>query len=327
MYLDFIHTTVRLKLPNTQLLDQLKPMIDPLETATVPLNDEWPLYEISLLHGTPMTIPNEAEFVSDGKFRHVDHCIMAATETHLWQLFPDRASLKIERNKQRAEIVMRPGQECLAIENCLMLALEDMIDLSGQFILHAASLRTPKRDGNILIYAPSGVGKTTTTLGLLSHGFGLCSDDATILRNNSNGTTGWGLPRDMKVHENTVAMLPWLAPYFSNRWNSEGEQRFPRNTVEQKFPVFDKDPQPIVCVFSLARSPEGTCMATPLSLVEATIELTADNVRISQQGLLPAQSRRLDGLLHMISNVPVYKLEVGGWTRSCCNWACNTEYS
>ncbi len=310
-YLDFVESHVRLNMPDNQLFERLQSMIAPLRTEAPSSTGKYPVYEIDLRYKDPHRLPETADQITETELAFAGYCKMAATESHLWQVFPDRASLKIERDKGRAEIFAKEAHVSLALETCLMLALEDMIDLSGQFILHAASLRVPNGKGNILIYAPSGVGKTTTTLSLLREGFGLCSDDGTILKNHDNGTTGWGLPRDMKVHKKTVEMLPWLTPYFTEQWNEEGEQRLTRNTISDLFPIFDKDPQPILCVFALKRSKRNQCAAMPLPPIEAAIGLTADNVRVSQHGLLPGQNRRFDALLSMISTVPVYQLEVG----------------
>ena len=310
VYLDFVESWVRLNVPDRQLLERLQSMVAPLTIAT-PSEPDRSVYQIDIQYSPPHTIPDAADQITETELEYAGHCRMAATENYLWQVFPGRASLKIERGKKRSEIYAAKEHISLALETCLMLALEDMIDLSGQFILHAASLRVPGGKGNILIYAPSGVGKTTTTLSLLHAGFGLCSDDGTILKNHDGNTRGWGLPRDMKVHKNTVALLPWLAPYFSDQWNEEGEQPFTRDTLSGLFPIFDKDPQPILCVFALKRSDQNRCAATPLAPIEAAIGLTADNVRVSQHGLLPGQNRRFDALLDMVTTVPVYQLEAG----------------
>ena len=50
-------------------------------------------------------------------------------------------------------------------------------------------------------------------------------------------TTGWGLPRDLKVHRNTAEMMPWLKPYLKGKWNDEGEQAVTRAALSDRIRV------------------------------------------------------------------------------------------
>ncbi|TIT54542.1 MAG: serine kinase, partial [Mesorhizobium sp.] len=88
-------------------------------------------------------------------------------------------------------------------------------------MLHTAGLTLPGRDAVVLIHAPSGTGKTTTSLALATHGFGLCSDDAMIL-NVGATPVAWGLPRHVKIHEKTARMIPQVAPCLGPSWDRNG---------------------------------------------------------------------------------------------------------
>ncbi len=312
IFLDMVHGGIRLSLSHPHLITRLESTVGSLlgrwETALLHGRHN---YELAIELGQPEVIPSHAQIIAENEIFAEGVGVMAATEAFIWLVFSGQISLKIYRDQRRSRIVASPAHAHRISGSCLIMALEDAIDQSGQFILHAASLRWPDQEANILIFAPSGTGKTTTSLSLLAQGFGLCSDDATILKNEIGHTTGWGFPRHLKVHRNTVDMLPWLAPFFSGQWDDEGEQPLSRNVLEKKFRIIDKDPRPIRCIFSLARTAGTESRVTPLPAIEAAVELTTDNVRVGRSGLLPSQDRRFDSVLHMVSCIPAFRLSVG----------------
>ena len=307
-----MHGVIRMTLPNPRFIERIHSTVGPLISNRMPLNPiVGSIYEISVAIGDPETIPPLSKLLAKSEIYDEGLGVMVSTDDYIWLIFDGKISLKIKRGQMRAWIIVHPEHERRIAGSCLLLAIEDALDYYGQFILHAASLRLPDQDMNILIYAPSGTGKTTTTLSLLSEGFGLCSDDATILKIENGVTTGWGFPRHLKVHKNTAFMLPWLTPLLTNEWDKEGEQPLARKDLGVSYSVYDKDPQTILGIFSLVRTSGDQCVAEPLSTLEATIELTADNVRVGSEGLLPVQERRLDNIINMVSNIQVFKLSVG----------------
>src|SRR5690606_27351699 len=105
-------------------------------------------------------------------------------------------------------------------------ALYAMLHVTGQMLVHAAALRLPDADAALVLFAPSGAGKTTTSLALALQGFGLLTDDATVLSGGDRSTAAcvWGLPRPPKVHRNTAELLPALGKLLGPKWNADGEQ-------------------------------------------------------------------------------------------------------
>ena len=270
-----------------------------------------PDYRIDIAIGQPESIPDHAGLVDKQIVPGEGMAAMAANDGKTWFVFDREISLVLEHSRRQARIVVHPGCEFRVAGSAIMLAMEDAIDSTGQFILHAALLRLPDRESNVMLYAPSGTGKTTSTLSLLPQGYGFCSDDASVLKIMDGMVTGWGFPRFLKVHCHTLSMLPWLAPLMTDRWDAAGEQILERDVLNEKYPVVDRDARQIHCLFSLMRTDDAHCSIEAISPMEAALELTADNVRVGRLGLLPVQERRFDQLLQMVSLVPAFRLYVG----------------
>lgn len=312
VYLNAANSFIRVALPHARFLSLIASTVGSMVCAEAPANIEnYAIYDISIAIGEPEEVPKTAKHIAEYPVLGGGRCTFGLDGEEAYLIYSDEGSLKINNARHCSSIVIHPDHEKKVAGNCLLLALESALDFSSQFILHAASLRLPNQTGNILIYAPSGAGKTTTSLSLLSQGFGLCADDATVLKIEGGVVTGWGFPRFLKVHENTVKMLPWLAPLFTDAWNHEGEQVLSRQNLSKIAPVVDLDTKPILGIFSLERLEGAQCFSEPHSLLEASVELIADNVRAGVAELLPLQERRLDGVLQLIDCVPSFKLKVG----------------
>ncbi|TGT17875.1 serine kinase, partial [Mesorhizobium sp. M3A.F.Ca.ET.174.01.1.1] len=108
-------------------------------------------------------------------------------------VFPARQTVAINDDERWATLRVRPGAKAAWTPS--MLVLDAALDAGGQHMLHTAGLTLPGRDALVLIHAPSGTGKSTTSLALASQGFGLCSDDVMILSAKAGEVTAWGMPR------------------------------------------------------------------------------------------------------------------------------------
>jgi hypothetical protein len=163
----------------------------------------------------------------------------------------------------------------------------------------------------ILIHAPSGTGKTTTTIGLIKDGFGLCSDDAAFLKARNDGFCAWGFPSDLKVHQKTAAFAPWLAPAFTGEWDAEGEQPMARAALAAYGRVEDYEPRPVAALFRLVRSAGDETEVVPIRRADILMSLAADNVFVGLTGLLPIQRRRFDALARLAAAAPVLEIRAG----------------
>lgn len=222
---------------------------------------------------------------------------------------PDVSAL-IEPARRRAEIVTAPGAEFRTASSVGLLTLEMAVDAFGQALIHAAGLTLPDRDAVVLLHAPSGTGKTTTALALAGAGFGLCADDALVLGVGAAGLSAWGLPRFVKIHRHTAALLPWLAPALGATWDVAGEQAVPLAALARHARIEDRRPRPLAGLFMVTRG-EGPTQVLAQARVDALAALAADNVRGGIAGLEAHQARRWALLGRLVAATPVFELRVG----------------
>ena len=83
-----------------------------------------------------------------------------------------------------------------------------------------------------------------------------------VIRVDGSVTTGWGLPRDLKVHRNTAEMMPWLKPYLIGKWNDEGEQAITRAALSGR--ILSRQPRVAPLPGSFSSNAETLSEAWPL---------------------------------------------------------------
>ncbi|TGT72403.1 serine kinase [bacterium M00.F.Ca.ET.159.01.1.1] len=245
----------------------------------------------------------DGEVPLDGQCRMID----AGGVFHL--VFPGQQTVAIHDEEGWAEIRVHPDQRIKW--TLLMIVLDAALDAGRQHMLHTAGLTLPGNDALVLIHAPSGTGKSTTSLALASQGFGLCSDDVMILKATVDGVTAWGMPRKVKIHRHTAAMLPFVSPCLGETWDAEGEQAVSLDRLGEIIRVEDVRARPIVALLHLARSVDGETRLVPMARTDAMVALATDNVRTGMTGLLPLQKRRMATIAALVKTVPTFTLEVG----------------
>ncbi|TGV96509.1 serine kinase, partial [Mesorhizobium sp. M2D.F.Ca.ET.145.01.1.1] len=140
-----------------------------------------------------------------------------------------------------------------------------------QHMLHTAGLTLPGRDAVVLIHAPSGTGKTTTSLALATQGFGLCSDDAMILDVAGATPVAWGLPRHVKIHEKTARMIPQVAPCLGPSWDRNGEQAVSLEKLGGIVKIGTPTARPVAALLHLARSADEETRLVPMARTDAMV--------------------------------------------------------
>lgn len=245
----------------------------------------------------------------DGEVPVDGHCrlIDGGGVSHL--IFPGQQTATIHDAEGRAEIRVRPDSKVKW--TLLMMVLDAALDAGGQHMLHTAGLTLPGAEALVLIHAPSGTGKSTTSLALASQGFGLCSDDVMILDAKPQDITAWGMPRKVKVHRNTAAMLPFVAPCLGETWDAESEQPVSLDCLGTIIRVEDVRARPVAALLHLARSADGETRLTPFARTDAMVALATDNVRTGMTGLMSLQKRRMATIATLVKTVPTFTLEVG----------------
>ncbi len=196
--------------------------------------------------------------------------------------------------------------------------LDHAIGIGGQCLVHAASLDTPDGAARIIIHAPSGTGKTTTALALAKAGYRLCSDDVTVIGPAAGGgVQAWGLPRDLKVHRQTAAMLAWLRPIVDEEaWDGEDEQMLGRATMRKLGLLADLQPKPVVAVIALQRAGDGNTAFRRLEKYDGLFAMMQDNINFGPTGLFPGHEDRLDLYSAMLSKALSFALDVSGHPES-----------
>lgn len=246
----------------------------------------------------------------DGEVPEDGHCRLIDGGGTVHLVFPGLQTVSINADGGWAEIRVHPDAEVKW--TVLMMVLDAALDAGDQHMLHTAGLTLPGREALVLIHAPSGTGKSTTSLALASQGFGLCSDDAMILKVLAGGgITAWGLPRKVKVHRHTAAMLPFVAPCLGDKWDANGEQAVSLERLAEIIRIEETVGRPVAALFHLARSADAQTRLVPMTRTDAMVALATDNVRTGMTGLLPAQKRRMATIATLVKAVPTFTLEVG----------------
>ncbi|UCI31364.1 serine kinase [Mesorhizobium sp. B4-1-4] len=247
--------------------------------------------------------------VFEGEIPEDGYCRMVADGSTVHLVFPGRQTVAMNDEEGWAKLRVRPGTKAAWTPS--MLVLDAALDAGGQHMLHTAGLTLPDRDAVVLIHAPSGTGKTTTSLALATQGFGLCSDDAMILNVASVRPVAWGLPRPVKIHQKTAEMIPLVSPCLGPSWDRNGEKAVSLERLSGIIRIESPAARPVAALFHLARSIDSETRLVPMARTDAMVVLAMDNVRTGMTGLLPLQKRRLATIGKLVSSVPTFTLEVG----------------
>lgn len=196
----------------------------------------------------------------------------------------------------------------------VILALGLGFQSRGGAVLHSAGLALPPGagPGAVLLHAPSGTGKTTSTLALIGAGFRAMSDDVVFLPQGER-VTAWGFPRNLKIHKRTKALLPWIPLDPTTDWDewNEAPLRFER-LVDAGAASFET--LPVVATFHLARdvaAPPARSRWTRLGSRDAALALITDNIGRDEWGVSEVELAQFKFLCRLTERVPAFRLDLG----------------
>ena len=268
-----------------------------------------PGFRINIVETSALPENPEGKLAFDGEIPLDGHCRIVDGRDVVHLVFPGLQTASVHADEGWAEIRVHPDGKIKWTLS--MLVLDAALDAGGQHMLHTAGMTLPGSEALVLIHAPSGTGKSTTSMALASQGFGLCSDDVMILSATPGGTAAWGMPRKVKIHRNTAAMLPFLSPCLGGTWDAEGEQAVSLERLGDIIRIEDVRARPVAALLHLARSADGQTRLVPMARTDAMVALATDNVRTGMTGLLPMQKRRMGAIAALVKAVPTFTLEIG----------------
>lgn len=102
--------------------------------------------------------------------------------------------------------ILNRGTEFVSI--FLTLSLIELLRQKGLYYLHASALKKGRQA--ILLCGMGMSGKTTLSLGFISRGFLLCSDDAVFLNYKANRIQAFGFKKDIHVTKQTLMLYKYL---------------------------------------------------------------------------------------------------------------------
>lgn len=270
-----------------------------------------PAFRLTVHEDETPRVPAHIPLTWTGTLQERDTGRMYETET-LWALeVENHGYILIDHAAASAELVMRRGSERAFTMTPIVAVLSAALQARGQHIVHGASLGCRDGDGAILICAPSGFGKTTTSLALAREGFRLFADDVSMIvsRTEASGPRIWGLPNWLRIHRKTLEMLPWLGP-LPDKWNSEDEQAVALHALEGILPVGKTTPAPLRAVIVIGTRAERHAVV-PLARADALVRLAKDNVSSSAVGVTPWHRRQFAAYAEALSSCPVFELHAG----------------
>jgi len=193
-----------------------------------------------------------------------DSRLLSASEVGVWMEFD------LAANRARIAVPSHSDWPLLVeeVEQQLVLLLARAWAQAGWTPLHAGSLIPPGETRCLLLCAPSGAGKTTTTAALLRRGWRTLGDDKTLLREEGEDITARALAWRFHLHPSSSRWFPEAGdiniwPTYS-RWTDKRVVR-----IENVWPNRLLDRAVPAAVVQLERNDDGPALAVePLDQID-----------------------------------------------------------
>ncbi len=222
---------------------------------------------------------------------------------------PGHFRIAQQRGRRATDIAVAPAGWKSISGSAVFWMLDRVLLEFDHHLLHGACLLRPDRSGAIALFAPSGTGKTTTALALARAGLALAGDDALVLRNTDAGPLLWGIPRKLRVHRKTAAMMPWLAPSLVPF--TQDEQSVTREAVAGAIDIAAPVRCPAIGAIMLRMPNADGNRIDAISKVDAVSHITTDNVRRAPGGVEAGAVASFAAIARFVARTPVIALSVG----------------
>lgn len=269
------------------------------------------IFTLSLRSGTPCGIPPTAKIYYRGEITGEGSCVFGEDEAARYFLMPGRVSFVLDSSGESGCLTIESGEEARLSGTAFIHALDAALVAGGQTLIHAAAATLPDRRSAILIFAPSGTGKTTTSLALLRGGYGVYSDDTAVIRKNGGQHRLWGVPRPFKVHRRTARLFPWLHGHLTGKWDAHGEQLLSMDSAGKLGRIEAAQPCKVAAAIRLNGRSAGQHALRRLSKNEALVSLSADNLRTGAGGMPRFMQSRFGVLANLIQETATFDLTTG----------------
>jgi hypothetical protein len=288
------------------LLDPLMPIWSRLATKPGPSAD----FTVTIDRGAIPRAPESTPIRFEGK--SVDGLPCIVHQSGVDEYFRVDGKLGIHLSTFGCRIIVAPGAERLLASSLGFNAIAAGLEVGGQYCLHAAALALNNRDSAIVIFGPSGFGKTTTALSLLPAGFRLLADDTVIIQKDEGGAHRvWGLPRPLKVHKRSARMMAWLAPHLTGRWDAEGEQLVLLESLQSSGTLVPPRPYPISAIVALGERTGGAHQMRAIGKADMLVRIASDNVARNPYSGSMVDQTLMRRITELVTAAPAYEFRAG----------------
>lgn len=266
-------------------------------------------FRLRVMSGEPL-VSSDLPLVWSGTLSEGGTARLFEDEERCTLLVVGACSLDIDIGAASAFVVVAPDGMARFMGSPSMTLLDFVLWGSGQHLLHAACLLNPRSGGAILVFGRSGRGKTSTAIALARGGFALMTDDASVLTESGGSRRAWGLPRGLKVHSRTAALMPWMERFLRGTWDAQDEQAVRLTEIEGQIALCAPEPRPLEAIVILGERAADHCLRR-IAKGDILTAIAADNVPWYQTGMPRRARESFAALASAVAGVPTFQLNAG----------------
>ena len=200
--------------------------------------------------------------------------------------------------------IAESGETCSIIPSLLLPILREALLTRNQLLFHAAAVQVPGEVG-VMMVAPSGGGKTTTTLSMIRNGAQCIADDLVVLDSSGSNPRAFGIPKLLNIRQRTLDFFKEIP------LGSAGEYRLPERISARAETIYGSNcsttHSDLHIIFFLELT-EGQISIEPLSLESAMQRLVLGHTFSSTQ---ISQGQSILSICDILSAVRTFLVQTG----------------